>query len=105
MVKVILFLSCILAVVADMMLVWYAKHANSSIWFFIIAFLINALGIYIWQYSMKVGIESSMAITTYCLLTTLGCTVLGYFIFGEVLSLVNWIGIFLSIIALILITI
>jgi multidrug transporter EmrE-like cation transporter len=102
--KLILFLSCGLAVIADMMLVWYAKHKDSSPWLFIIAIMISLSGIYVWQYSMRKGIESAMAITTYCLLTTVGCTILGTLVFNEVLSTANIIGIILSIISLILIT-
>lgn len=103
--KFLLFLSCFTAVIADMMLVWYAKHKDATPLLFWTAFVINAIGIYVWQYSMRKGIESATAITVYCLLTTAGCTALGYFFFQEELSLTNWCGIILAIIALILITI
>lgn len=104
MAKFLLFLSCFSAVIADMMLVWFAKHKNASPVLFWSAFLINAFGIYVWQYSMRKGIESATAITVYCLLTIAGCTALGYFFFQEHLSLVNWCGIVLAIISLFLIT-
>ncbi len=103
--KLLLFISCISAVIADMMLVWYAKHKEASPLLFWAAFLINAGGIYVWQYSMRKGIESATAITVYCLLTTAGCTALGYFFFSEHLSIINWVGIALAIVALFLITI
>ena len=88
-----------------MMLVYFAKAKDSSIWLFITAFLINALGIYIWMYSMKKGIESATAITVYALMTMAGCTLLGNMLFHEHLSIVNWVGISLAAIALILISI
>lgn len=102
--KLLLFISCITAVVADMMLVWYAKHKEASLLLFWTAFLINAAGIYVWQYSMRKGIESATAITVYCLLTTVGCTALGYFFFHEQLSIKQMTGILLAIISLCLIT-
>ena len=61
--KLLLILSCVVAVIADMMLVWFAKKPNHPILFFIGAFLINAFGIAVWTYTMMKGIESATAIT------------------------------------------
>lgn len=102
MAKLILLLSCVVAVIADMMLVWYAKHTKSSIWIFISALTLSVIGIFIWQYSMRKGIESAAAITVYCILTTLGCTFLGWYFFDEILTTKQWVGMGLAIIALLL---
>jgi multidrug transporter EmrE-like cation transporter len=103
MAKLILFLSCVMAVIADMMLVWYAKHTKSSIWIFVSAIILSVVGIFVWQYSMRKGIESATAITVYCILTTIGCTILGQYFFGEILIMKQWVGIGLAIVALLMI--
>lgn len=103
--KIILFLSCFLAVIGDMMLTWYAKKNGTSIWVFIAAFIINALGIFIWTYSMKKGIEAATAITVYAVFTVMACSALGYGIFGETLTATNLVGIILAVISLILMSI
>ena len=102
--KLLLYLSCISAVIADMMLVYYAKKESHPLWLFITALVINTCGIFIWTYSMKKGIESATAITVYAIFTVAGCSFLGFAIFHEPLSLMNKIGLFTAIISLILIS-
>ena len=81
--KVLLFLSCILAVFADMSFVWWAKSKEHSAFLFLFALLLSLSAITIWSYSMFKGIESAMAITVYALLTVAGCTALGYLFLND----------------------
>ena len=101
--KVLLYFSCGLAVVADMLLVWWAKNSNHPLWCIIIGIILLNISVLIWSYSMYVGTQSIMAITTYSLLTIIGCSFLGYVIFHENLTTINAIGLILALIALILI--
>jgi multidrug transporter EmrE-like cation transporter len=101
MAKFLLFLSCIIAVISDMCLVWWAKDQKHGILFLVAGILCGLIGLTIWAYTMRRGIESAMAITTYSLLTVAGCSFLGIVIFKEALSMVNAIGMVLAVIALI----
>lgn len=101
--KLLLFLSCTIAVMADMLFVWWAKKPTHPLWSLITAILMTLITICLWGYTMRKGIESATAITVYALFTVAGCTALGYFVFNENLSIINWIGIAIAIIALILI--
>lgn len=103
--KLILILSCITAVIADMLFVWYAKKVDHPVHIAVTGLFLANISICVWSYSMREGIESSMAITMYCLLTMIGCTILGYFVFKEDLTLLNWIGIGLAIVAILFISI
>lgn len=102
--KALLFLSCFLSVAADMMLVAWAKGSRSPWYLFAAAFVINAFGIAVWTYTMRMGIESATAITIYAVFTVAGCALLGHFQFGETLSTVNIIGVILGIVSLILVS-
>jgi drug/metabolite transporter (DMT)-like permease len=105
MTKLILFSSCIIAVFADMLLVWWAKGKTHPAWSIVVAMiLVNVAGL-IWAYAMYKGIESTTAIISYSLLTVAGCSFLGYFFFQETLSITNAIGLILGIIALIMISV
>lgn len=99
--QLLLILSCLIAVISDMAYVMFAKFP--AINFLIIGVIGSLISISLWIYAMRVGVESSTAITYYCVLTMIGCTLLGHIIFHEQLSLTNWLGIFLAIISLILI--
>lgn len=103
--KLLLFASCFIAVVADMLLVWWAKNPKHPLWSLIIAVILNSIGMFIWTYTMKNGIESATAITFYALFTVAGCSFLGFVIFNEPLSMTNTIGLIMGFIALILISI
>ena len=103
--KIILILSCLLAVIADMLFVWYAKSLDHPKWSLVCGLIFTNIAAFIWTYSMKIGIESSKAITTYSLSTVAGCSLLGILFFKEEISMINIIGIFIAIIALMLITI
>lgn len=101
--KILLILSCFIAVIADMSFVWWAKKDNHPILSIITGiFLMNLAGI-IWMYSMRKGIESATAITFYALFTVAGCSSLGIIVFNEQLSLINSIGLILAFFALVLI--
>ena len=65
--KLLLFSSCAIAVIADMMFVWWAKNQSHPVWCLILGFILNTIGILIWMYTMKLGIESATAITVYAL--------------------------------------
>lgn len=102
--KLILFTSCIVAVIADMLMVWWAKKAEHPVYAIVLGMiLLNVAGL-AWMLSMKRGIESATAITVYSLFTVVGCSFLGFVIFHEPLSFINFIGIGLALIALILIS-
>lgn len=103
--KIILFLSCFLAVIADMMLVWYAKHQDHPVWAYVSGIFLILISTIIWTYSMKMGIESATAIVFYAVFTTIGCAYLGFIIFNESVSILNISGIVLGIISLIMISI
>lgn len=102
--KLLLFTSCGLAVVADMLFVWWAKHQTHPLWCIVVGMiLLNITGL-MWAYTMYKGVESATAITIYSLLTVAGCTFLGYVVFQETLTTVNAIGLILGVIALIMIS-
>lgn len=102
--KLLLFLSCVIAVVSDISYVWYSKNNEHSLTALVIGIIGSIISVSIWVYTMKHGIESTMAITVYALLTVAGCSCLGYFIFHEPLSLQNKIGLLLAMAALLLIS-
>jgi multidrug transporter EmrE-like cation transporter len=104
MTKLILFLSCIIAVIADMALVWWAKQPDHPIMALVLGIVLNLCGLMVWAYSMRKGIESAMAITVYALFTVAACSLLGFLIFKEPLSFTNSIGLGLALIALIMIS-
>lgn len=100
-----LFVSCIGAVIADMLFVYWAKSTSHQKWIFFSAYFLSSCCIILWSYTMKLGLKSANAIAIYALFTMAGCTLLGYYLFSEQLSLPNWIGLFLAAIAIILISI
>lgn len=102
--KVLLILSCVIAVAADMILVWWAKKEPHPVWLLLVGVIFNLVGLYIWAYSMRKGIESATAITVYALFTVAGCSLLGFVIFKEPLSMINGIGLVLGVIALVMLT-
>lgn len=103
--QLILFTSCFVAVIADMMFVWWAKRETHPSFVLIIGIILCNVAAFVWAYSMRKGIESATAITFYALFTVAGCSFLGFIIFHEHLSMVNGIGLVLAIIALIFISI
>jgi len=103
--KLILVLSCLIAVVADMFLVWWAKKGTHPVLCLAAGFILLNLAGYIWAYSMRNGIESAVAITFYAIATVIGCSALGVVIFREPLSTVNGVGIVIGLIALVLVSI
>lgn len=103
--KILLYISCFTAVISDMLFVVYAKSNKSPFCLLIIALIINFFGCLVWTFSMKKGIESSMAITSYALFTVTGCSLLGVIFFNEQLSIINIIGIIMALTALILMNI
>ena len=101
--KLILFISCIVAVVADTLFVFYAKTKNHTPWLLVAGIILMNISALVWTYSMRKGIESSIAITFYALFTVAACSSVGVLIFKEHLSLINTIGIILALIALVMI--
>ena len=101
--KFLLIISCVVAVVADMLFVWWAKKDNHSNWAWIIGILLLNIATIVWMYTMRKGIESATAITFYALFTVAGCSFLGIIIFKEVISTLNITGLILALIALFLI--
>lgn len=102
--KLLLLFSCILAVVADMIWVWWAKSKDHSKGLLITGYMFSLIALVLWIYSMLKGITAAQAITIYALFTIAGCTALGYLVFNENLSTTNWIGMILAVIALIMIS-
>jgi multidrug transporter EmrE-like cation transporter len=103
--KLLLVASCMVAVVADMLLVWWAKRENHPAWSWIIGLVLLNIATLVWMYTMRNGIESATAITFYALFTVAGCSFLGFVIFKEHLHIINTIGLALALVALILISI
>jgi multidrug transporter EmrE-like cation transporter len=102
--KIILLTSCFAAVIADTLLVFYAKSKTHHLGFIIAGIALTNVAAVVWAYSMKKGIESSIAITFYALFTVAACSAIGFFVFKEDLSMMNGIGIFLALIALVMIS-
>jgi multidrug transporter EmrE-like cation transporter len=102
--RLLLFLSCAIAVVADMLFVWWAKEESHPIFAIILGLVLANIASLVWMYTMREGIESATAITFYALFTVAGCSFLGFVIFKEPLSPVNVTGLILSLVALILIS-
>ena len=103
--KLILLVSCGVAVVADTFFVFYAKTAKITPTYLGAALVLMNIAALVWTYSMRKGIESSMAITFYALFTVAACSSVGVFVFKDRLSTLNVIGLFLALIALVLISI
>lgn len=101
--KFLLVTSCVVAVVADMLFVWWAKKDSHPLWSWIIGIVLLNVATLVWMYTMRKGIESATAITFYALFTVTGCSLLGFLVFKEQLSIINSIGLTLAVIALILI--
>lgn len=101
--KLLLFFSCIVAVIADMLFVWWAKRDNHPVFAMILGMVLLNIASIAWMYTMRKGIESATAITFYALFTVAGCSFLGFVVFKEPLSLMNGIGIGLALVALVLI--
>ena len=101
--KLILFTSCIVAVIADTFFVFYAKGKSHTNLFLIGGLILTNIAALVWAYSMRKGIESAVAITFYALLTVAACTAVGVFLFKEPLSVINGIGIILALVALFMI--
>ncbi len=99
----LLICSCIVAVIADMLLVWWAKKEAHPLIFLIGGFILLNIAGFVWAYSMKIGTESAVAITFYALATVIGCAFLGIVIFKEPISMLNGIGMVLGLIALVLV--
>ena len=103
--KLLLIASCVVAVVADMLFVWWAKKETHPAWSWIIGIILLNVATVVWMYTMKKGIESATAITFYALFTVAGCSFLGFVIFKEHLSFINSLGLVIGFIALIMISI
>ena len=102
--KLLLILSCAVAVVADMLFVWWAKSQNHPVWSWVVGIVLLNIATLVWMHTMRKGIESATAITFYALFTVAGCSFLGFVIFKEHLSIVNLVGLILGCVALILIS-
>ena len=81
--KLLLFFSCVVAVIADMSFVWWAKKDTHPNWTWIIGIVLLNIATLVWMYTMRKGIESATAITFYALFTVTGCSFLGFIIFHE----------------------
>ena len=101
--KLLLIISCVVAVVADMLFVWWAKKDTHPNWSWILGMVLLNIATLVWMYTMRKGIESATAITFYALFTVAGCSFLGFMIFHEHMSVINIIGICFALIALVLI--
>ncbi len=102
--KLLLIVSCVVAVAADMLFVWWAKRGSHPTWSAIVGIVLLNTATIVWMYTMKKGIESATAITFYALFTVAGCSFLGFVIFKEPLSFINGLGLLLAIVALVLIS-
>lgn len=103
--KLLLIISCVVAVIADMLFVWWAKKSTHPSWSWISGLVLLNIATLVWMYTMRKGIESATAITFYALFTVIGCSFLGFVVFKEPLSLINIIGLILGIVALVIISI
>ena len=102
--KLLLFASCFVVVIADMLFVWWAKKDNHSTASLVVGLILLNVATLVWMYTLRKGIESAAAITFYALFTVAGCSYLGFVFFKEPLSTVNSIGIVLALVALVLIS-
>jgi multidrug transporter EmrE-like cation transporter len=102
--RLLLFASCIVAVVADMLFVWWAKEESHPIPAMVLGLVLLNIASVVWMYTMREGIESATAITFYALFTVAGCSFLGFVVFKEHLSPINVTGLALSVVALVFIS-
>jgi multidrug transporter EmrE-like cation transporter len=102
--KLLLVASCVIAVAADMLFVWWAKKDTHPTVAVILGLILLNVATLVWMYTMRKGIESATAITFYALFTVAGCSYLGFVVFQEPLSFVNSIGLVLAVVSLILIS-
>lgn len=100
--KILLLIASTLAVFADTLCVWWAKSNNVHWAVMASGIFINAIAMVFWSHSVKGGVPTSVSITSYAIFSIAVCAILDYFVFGENLNIFNWVGIFLSILALIL---
>jgi multidrug transporter EmrE-like cation transporter len=103
--KLLLISSCVVAVLADMLFVWWAKEDAHRTWLWIVGIILLNIATLVWMYSMRKGIESATAITFYALFTVIGCSFLGFVIFKEPLRIINLLGLLMGVIALVMISI
>jgi len=103
--KFFLYVACLIAVIADMLFVCWAKKSSHSLAILFTATILNLIGTALWTYSLKAGIESATAITVYALFTIGGCSLLGYAIFNKHLTALNFVGLMLAVIALVMISV
>ncbi len=101
--KLVLIASCIVAVLADTLFVFYAKLKTHHVWLLVAAMILMNISAIVWVYCMRRGIESSIAITFYALFTVAACSAIGVLIFKDHLSTLNLIGMALALVALVLI--
>ena len=103
--KLLLIASCVVAVVADLLFVWWAKEDAHPAWSWIVGIILLNIATVVWMYTMRKGIESATAITFYALFTVAGCSFLGIVIFKEPFKFINLLGIIMGVIALIMISV
>ena len=100
--KFLLFVSCAAAVIADMLLVWYAKRPSHPMLAIAAGLVLVNAATLVWTYTMRHGIESATAITCYALFTVIGCSALGVLVFKERVSGLAAFGMALGLVSLVL---
>lgn len=105
MLKFLLYISCVLAVLSDMLMVLWAKNSKHPIWYLIVAIVLIIATWFFWLYPIYKGFKISIAISLYAIFSIIGCCFVGIVIYHEQLSIINIIGIVLGLIALIMVSI
>jgi len=104
LIKITFFCLIILAVALEVFAdVLFKKWANSNkLYFVIIGFIIYLAGTIFWAFSLKYEFISKAG-AVFVLLNLIGLALVGLLIFKEHLSVLNWVGIFLGLISILLI--
>ncbi len=102
--KIIFFSLIIIAVSFEIFAdVLFKKWANSNRFYFIlIGLIIYLIGTLFWAFSLRYEFISKAG-SIFVLLNLIGLSLVGLLIFNEKLSVLNWIGIFLGLISILLI--
>lgn len=97
-------ISCGAAVISDVLFVGWSKAESHPTAAAVAGLILLNLAAVLWMRAIRQGVEVSAAITLYSAGTIIGCSILGFAIFGEQLTLTKLIGIVLALIAITLVS-
>ena len=99
----ILFAASAIAVICDVLWVKITKTSHISWSLTTVNLFLSNFALLLWCIAMRIGITSAVAITGYAIATTVGCSLLGYCLFAEKLTVVNVVGLTLACVSFVMI--